>query len=312
MASLKDLLIMHEMKVAQDNYTSDAIVGAFQNFSNIASQKIMEQQQLKQQQQIQEENNRKVIQRTKDASAAGKLTKISYGADGGISATTEDANLDADALKLRREERLGKQYSTSNAIKLGDQFDSLPEVKDYITSSTSVDSMDSLLKKALEDEKVVGPEQAKANYLAIDQALITMFNKLTDPQSVVRESEYARTGENLPLVNKVIGAIGKIQAGGAGLTNEDRLALVEGAKIIRKERGNQYNQTLNNFNQMAVDLDLPPDLVTRKKKPFIDVQIVGGEASGNKIEIATDINGRQAEVEVDSKGNIIRVIRELP
>lgn len=95
-----------------------------------------------------------------------------------------------------------------------------------------------------------------------------MYNKLSDPSSVVRESEYARTPENLPLINRISGAIQKVQAGGAGLTNEDRQALVVGAKIIANERGKTYSTTRSGYTNLAGQMSLDPSLITATMPDF--------------------------------------------
>jgi len=146
------------------------------------------------------------------------------------------------------------------ASRLRQEFINRPEVKDFVTVNTSIKSMDSLLKNALQGNK--------QNQLALDQALITMFNKLTDPQSVVRESEYARTPENLPMVNRIAGALEKVGQGGAGMTNEDRLALVTGAKIIGNERGNTFNNLRNEYETLSTKYQIDPSLITGTLKPF--------------------------------------------
>ena len=119
--------------------------------------------------------------------------------------------------------------------------------------------MDALLKKALSGDI--------KNKVALDQALISLFNKLTDPTSVVRESEYARTPENIPTVNRIIGALQKLSRGGAGLTDEDRKALVTGAKIIGNERGKIYNQTRQEYEDMSNEYGLDTKLTMRGMKP---------------------------------------------
>jgi hypothetical protein len=185
-------------------------------------------------------------------------------------------------IKLEQEERRQRtqdmavvQQSFGNSTKLREEFIQRPEVKDYINVSTNVNAMDALLKKALS-------EPNEKNNVAVDQGIITMYNKLTDPQSVVRESEYARTPENLPLVNKITGAIQKVQAGGAGLTNEDRIALVEGAKIILKERGKTYNSAINRYNSLADQYSLDKSLITEEFKPY------SPENFGGSVNVAID------------------------
>lgn len=123
------------------------------------------------------------------------------------------------------------------------EFIGLPEVKDYITVNTAVRSMDALLNRAIQGDQ--------KNVVALDQALVTLYNKMTDPTSVVRESEYARTPENLPIVNRISGAITKLEQGGAGLTNDDREALVTGAKIIANERGGVFNERRGLYDRQA-------------------------------------------------------------
>jgi hypothetical protein len=125
-------------------------------------------------------------------------------------------NIRPDTTTQYQQENLARQ-ARLDAGKLRVEFLNRPEVKEFVTINTQVKSMDALLNKALSSDDV-------KNKVAVDQALISMFNKLTDPASVVRESEYARTPENLPIINRIIGAITKLDAGGAGLTNEESKA----------------------------------------------------------------------------------------
>lgn len=141
------------------------------------------------------------------------------------------------------------------------EFIDRPEVKEYVTIGTQVKSMDAMLSSALAGDM--------KNQLALDQSLITMYNKLTDPTSVVRESEYARTPENLPVVNRIAGALEKVSKGGAGLTNDDRKALVVGAKVIANERGKVFNERRAEYTDLARRLDADPEVVTGTIKTFV-------------------------------------------
>ena len=192
----------------------------------------------------------KKIEKTQDST--GKRTiKIS-----------DDAELSLpEQRKIQREERLTKQMNLNNASKLRNELQKLPEVADFVTVNTNVNSMDALLQEAL-------TKKDKQSYLAIDQGLITLFNKLTDPSSVVRESEYARTPQNLPMVNSILGALNKVQSGGAGMTDEDRKALVQGAKIILQERAEPYNSRLKEYETLAIQYDIDPTMVIRGLEPL--------------------------------------------
>lgn len=157
--------------------------------------------------------------------------------------------------KPQQDARKQQRQDLMDSTKLREEFINRPETKDYLTVSTNVRAMDSLLA-----DSMAGNVNSK---VALDQALITMYNKLTDPQSVVRESEYARTPQNLPLVNAISGAIQKVQQGGAGLTDQDRQALVAGAKIIADERGKTYNATLASYEDLGNQYGIDPSLITR-------------------------------------------------
>lgn len=56
---------------------------------------------------------------------------------------------------------------------------------------------------------------------AQSQAIVTAFNKILDPASVVRESEYARTPEGQSLINRIEGYTTKLAQGGAGLSEAE-------------------------------------------------------------------------------------------
>ena len=177
------------------------------------------------------------------------------------------------------------------------EFINRPEVKDFIIVDTQVKSMDSLVKSALNGDI--------KNQLALDQGLITMFNKLTDPLSVVRESEYARTPENIPTINRISGAIQKLQAGGAGLTNEDRQALVLGAKIIANERGKQYQSTRTGYEKIAGQLGADSSLVTGTLSQFIPYAYEGSAKSfKSPLEVKQAV--ARGEITVQQGKDIVR------
>lgn len=203
------------------------------------------------------------------------VAKFAEDASGNLSATYADPKendnamigakldvLNARAEALRNNSgRADKKFSYGIATDLRKEFINRPEVKDYVTVSTNVKSMESLLQEALR----TGDE---SNLVAIDQGLVTMYNKLTDPNSVVRESEYARTPQNLPMVNRILGAIQKVQQGGAGMTKEDREALVLGGKIIANERGGAFQERRNSYTNQALDAGIDPFRVTGTLPPF--------------------------------------------
>jgi len=59
------------------------------------------------------------------------------------------------------------------------------------------------------------------------QAVLVTFQKILDPSSVVRESEYARSGEGLSLASRLEGYIQRLKEGGAGVPPAELAAMVE-------------------------------------------------------------------------------------
>lgn len=94
------------------------------------------------------------------------------------------------------------------------------------------------------------------------QAIITSFNKILDPTSVVRESEYDRTAAGQSLLNRLQGKYDNIVAGGAGVT----LSTLEEAQKIAEEylKGAQNSIVQQNIRaqEMATAFGLNPDFVT--------------------------------------------------
>jgi len=123
------------------------------------------------------------------------------------------------------------------------EFTDLPLVKDYNLVNRQVKTMDSVLSGALKGDK--------DSKIAVDQALVMLYNKILDPTSVVRESEFARTPQGQSLINQFVGGVKKIEQGGVGLVNADRKALVNAAKTIADEYGNTFNSIYDSYADIA-------------------------------------------------------------
>lgn len=149
-----------------------------------------------------------------------------------------------------RQERSDKILGTN----LRKEFNNLQPVKDYRNIKTKMGSIETVYEES----------KSSKNFVAIDQALISLFNKMTDPQSVVRESEYARTGQNMPVINSVIGKMEKWLKGGAGLTGEEREAIVKVAKSLNKTYEKNFNALKKEYRGYAKDYGLNPDNVIKE------------------------------------------------
>ena len=75
---------------------------------------------------------------------------------------------------------------------------------------------------------------------APSQAVLVTFQKMLDPTSVVRETEYARSGEGQSLKNQLLGQYQKLVQGGAGVTIDD----LNNFKNLSNKLLEGYNSTL--------------------------------------------------------------------
>jgi hypothetical protein len=163
-----------------------------------------------------------------------------------------------------------KEETLDRAFKLQDQFFKDQRVKDFQAIRTRTAQMDALLSSAKDGELDLNN--------ALDQALISTFNKITDPTSVVRESEFARTEQNLPMLNRIIGSLAKFKQGGPGLTAEDRRDLVVAAKIIANESGKSFNSSIDRLSERATAFGVDPKTVTTGVERFSQFKISAGKA----------------------------------
>jgi len=129
------------------------------------------------------------------------------------------------------------------------EFYKQPEVKNYVDIRQKYDVMNEALKES----------RSTKNFVATDQAIITLYNKMTDPQSVVRESEYARTANDLALWRKLKGKIEKWQGGGAGLTQGDREAVFKMAGKFLQASQTKYKERFKEYRGYFTAYGLDPE-----------------------------------------------------
>jgi len=135
------------------------------------------------------------------------------------------------------------------ANKLRIEFNKLPEVKNY---------KDIVFRHDVMNEAMLESKRTK-NFVAVDQALITSFNKMTDPTSVVRESEYLRTASDLALMNRLKGKVAKLGSGGAGLTQDDRKALFTMAVKFKQASERKYKASLHEYKGYLANYGVDPE-----------------------------------------------------
>ena len=220
---------------------------------------------------------------------SGKIIKDASEIPGGASIFKETLTPDQIAQRTTAKETAsysGPKSSAERAFQLRSEFQGIPLVKETQTIIGQVGAMEALVNSSQYDD------ETKNSNLAKDQGVITLFNKVTDPTSVVRESEYERTPKNLSLANRFAGAFEKLKKGGAGLTQADRESLLFGAKVIADSRIGQYNNVVSNYETLSTKFGLEPDLVVggyKKADRFITNP--SGNTSNNKSDNKVDLEG---------------------
>lgn len=139
-----------------------------------------------------------------------------------------------------------------NESSLRKEFNSHQAVKEFRDVSGKFNNMEAALSEAGSQPK---------SFVAVDQALITMFNKMLDPQSVVRESEYARTAEDISLLNRLRGKIDKLTEGGAGLTPVERDAIIRMGRNFFDISKFRYQETSDFYREIADRGGIDPNLI---------------------------------------------------
>ena len=146
-----------------------------------------------------------------------------------------------------------KQQKTTNERNMRKDFEALPEVKNY----TDVVIKAGQMEEAIKESKTKGVK----SMVAVDQALITMFNKMMDPTSVVRESEYARTSTDIAYLNSIQGKAQKILSGGAGLTTVEREALYNMSQRFFSASKRSYSKRATEYKALSSQYGLDPNNV---------------------------------------------------
>lgn len=94
------------------------------------------------------------------------------------------------------------------------------------------------------------------------QAIITSFNKILDPTSVVRESEYDRTAEGQALLQRLQGKVDNFAKGGAGVAIQTLKEATDIANEYLKKSKASIDTENQRSIQFATQFGLNPDFVT--------------------------------------------------
>lgn len=161
-----------------------------------------------------------------------------FGTDGGtvldFSAKGEDASLSPS-----EQASLRKEIASDKAI------------AQYQTISSAFNNITALY----EETTKLGTKDSKA---ALDNALVMAFNKMLDPDSVVREGEFARTTQGQSIFAAVQGFIDAKAAGGAGITDATRREMVRAAEILANQAEEAYQDSIDFYVPTLEEYNLDP------------------------------------------------------
>lgn len=122
-------------------------------------------------------------------------------------------------------ETLTGQDKISMEVKLAGNFEQYAkESKTAVKQLGIMDTAWKTIQDGMDTGYITNPDTGKKekfNLNAPSQAMLVTYQKLLDPTSVVRESEYARSGDGQSLVNRIEGLYDKLNRGGAGVTVQD-------------------------------------------------------------------------------------------
>lgn len=169
-------------------------------------------------------------------------------------------------LALRQAEYLNelnhpKGASFNEVASLRKEFTGLAPVKNSTEITRQYNNVNSLYQQY---------KQGKIGKNSFDQALITTLNKVLDPTSVVRESEFDRTSAGQAMWDKLAGYSQKLSKGGSGLTDANRADLVNALTTMKRANDNEVNGIVTEYADLAKRYGMnPADVMPRHYKGSI-------------------------------------------
>lgn len=140
-------------------------------------------------------------------------------------------------------------------VKLRDRFERHPIPKVFNIVQAQV----GIIEEAFDEATNINLD--KKSRVASDQALIISFNKMLDPDSVVRESEFARTPEQVGVLNRLKSISEKIAKGGLLMANEDRQAILDMARRASAVHGGLFNDFVDAQSEFGEAVGVSRDLL---------------------------------------------------
>lgn len=156
-------------------------------------------------------------------------------------------------------------------------------ITQYSALKNSYSSLDAVAKQALS----APTDESRAQ---TDQALITLFNKMLDPTSVVREGEYARTTQGQSVLSRAQGYIQQLTVGGEGIDDATRQAAVDVAKTLFDVAKGQYQDSVDFYIPVLEQYGLDPKLFIKGYATYSPTTEGNGDVQSGDQFVYTDRN----------------------
>jgi hypothetical protein len=165
--------------------------------------------------------------------------------------------------KAEAEQQKAEKETKKQITKLEDDYRKEYNTKKIVKDSKEIDSAISRMDNVYNKYKKNANTRSKN---ALDQALVITFNKMLDPGSVVRESEFARTSQGQSLISKIEGASEKLVEGGVGLTDAERDEIILVAKQLQEGQMMELEKEKEIYRELAQRRGLNIDNIIGKNK----------------------------------------------
>lgn len=110
-----------------------------------------------------------------------------------------------------------------------------------------------------------GLDRFEADPNGASQAVLVTFQKMLDPESVVRESEYARSSQGISMLHRMKGYAERLAAGGAGVPKADLIEMVKTAQQFKENTKDAPAGARARIEAIADRYNLPHEMVFSDK-----------------------------------------------
>lgn len=196
-------------------------------------------------------------------------------------------NLGGFDIKSTKPDKPTIQNTIETESSIRKEFNSLPQTKSFADISRSYKAMKGTF------EGLGGINKKGTSKAASDQALITLFNKMLDPSSVVREGEYARSLEGQNAMARAAGYLERLTKGGAGLTDENRKDMVTIANNLYKDAKSVYKEQSSFYKNIAQTHQINPGNIIFDPEDIGEIRTDNISTGSNAPEIGTIKSGYQ-------------------